>query len=137
LTPLPILYDADCGFCRTSLAIVLAWDRRRRLRPVALQSPEAKSLLAGMPEEQRMASWHLVAEGGEVNSAGAAFPQLFRLLPGGRPLAALAARFPGAAQRAYTAVADRRSPLGRLIPARIKRRADRLIERRADRPPSR
>jgi predicted DCC family thiol-disulfide oxidoreductase YuxK len=55
-----ILYDADCGFCRWSLGKLLAWDRPRRLRPVALQDPEADALLGGMEEERRMASWHLV-----------------------------------------------------------------------------
>ena len=36
-----LLYDRECGFCRSSLELVLAWDRRGRLRPVALQDPEA------------------------------------------------------------------------------------------------
>jgi predicted DCC family thiol-disulfide oxidoreductase YuxK len=111
--------------------LVLAWDRRRRLRPVALQSAEAGRLLAGMPEEQRMASWHLVTPAGEVHSAGAAFPPLLRLLRGGAPLAALAARFPRAVERGYAQVAGRRSLLGRLIPGGLKRRADELIERRS------
>src|ERR671914_515493 len=77
-----LLYDADCGFCRVCVALVLAWDRRRRLRPVALQSEEAEGLLAQMPEEERMASWHLARPDGEVQSAGAAFPPLLRELPG-------------------------------------------------------
>jgi predicted DCC family thiol-disulfide oxidoreductase YuxK len=125
----PILYDEDCGFCRTCLALVLAWDRRRQLRPVPLQDPEADRLLAGMPEERRMASWHLVAPAGEVRSAGAAFPPLLRLLPGGRPFAALAARFPRATERGYALVAANRSRFGRVVPGRAKRRADALIER--------
>ncbi len=37
-----ILYDADCGFCKWSLDKVLLWDRRGRLRPVAIQSPEGQ-----------------------------------------------------------------------------------------------
>jgi predicted DCC family thiol-disulfide oxidoreductase YuxK len=112
------------------LALVLAWDRRRRLRPVALQSDEAGRLLAGMPEEQRMASWHLVTPGGDVTSAGAAFVPLFRLLRGGEPFAALADRYPRAAERAYRAVADRRSAFGRPLPKTLKQRADRLIDSR-------
>jgi predicted DCC family thiol-disulfide oxidoreductase YuxK len=131
LTPVPILYDADCGFCRVCLALVLAWDRRRRLRPVALQSSEAERLLAGMTEERRMASWHLVTQRSEFHSGGAAFPPLLRLLPGGRLLAAPAARFPGATQRGYELVAENRSQLGRVLPGGFKRRADRLIARRA------
>jgi predicted DCC family thiol-disulfide oxidoreductase YuxK len=131
LTTVPILYDADCGFCRASLGLVLAWDRRRRLRPVALQSVEAKHLLAEMPEERRMASWHLVTEGGEVHSAGAAFPPLLRELRGGRLLAGVMRRFPRATEGAYRVVAGSRSTLGRLLPERAKRRADRLIEHRS------
>lgn len=103
-----LLYDADCGFCRWSLRKVLAWDRRGRLRPVALQEPEAGRLLPGLHQEQRMASWHLVGPGGRVHSGGDAAAPLLRLLPGGRPLAALAAAFPGLTRRAYRWVADNR-----------------------------
>ena len=81
-----ILFDGKCGFCRRWVSRLLRWDRNGRLRPVALQDPEADELLGDMDEEQRMASWHLVEADGRVYSAGAAFPPLLRLLPGGRPL---------------------------------------------------
>jgi predicted DCC family thiol-disulfide oxidoreductase YuxK len=110
-----ILYDRDCGFCRWSLDRVLAWDRQGRLRSVALQDPEADRLLDGMGDEERMSSWHLVEADGSVHSAGAAFAPLLRELPGGGPLAALAERFPRAAERGYRFVADRRSTFGRLV----------------------
>jgi predicted DCC family thiol-disulfide oxidoreductase YuxK len=126
-----ILYDRDCGFCRWSLGVVLRWDRRRRLRPVALQEPEADRLLAGMPEEKRMASWHLASPGGDVASAGTAIAPLLRLLPGGGPLAALADRFPRAATRGYRWVAERRGTLGRLVTRRARRRATALIDLRS------
>jgi predicted DCC family thiol-disulfide oxidoreductase YuxK len=127
VTAVPLLYDPDCGFCRVSLGVLLRWDTRGRLRPLALGTEEADSLLAGMPEERRMASWHLALPGRPVLSAGAAFPELFRLLPGGRPLAALTARFPQASERAYRLVADHRSPLGRALPSAVRRWADRVI----------
>ena len=127
---LPLLYDRDCGVCRTLLGAVLAWDRDQRLRPVALQSAEAASLLADMPAEQRMRSWHLRGAHG-LRSGGAAFPDLFSLLPGGAPLAALTARARGPSERAYRLVADNRSRLSRLVPGVLRRRADALIERRA------
>jgi predicted DCC family thiol-disulfide oxidoreductase YuxK len=130
LSRTPVLYDADCGFCRASLAVLLAWDRHRRLRPVALQSVEAERLLGGMPEERRMASWHVVEPGGRVRSAGAAFAPALRRLPGGKPAAALLERLPRVTERGYRFVADRRTPLGRRIPDGVKRRADRLIDRR-------
>jgi predicted DCC family thiol-disulfide oxidoreductase YuxK len=129
LTGTPILYDRDCGFCRVSCALVLRLDRRRRLRPVAIQDPEGQRLLAPVPEERRLDSWHLAAGDGTVHSAGAAFPPLLRLLGAG-PVARLLERFPQATERGYRFVAGRRTPLGRRIPERVKRRADRLIDRR-------
>ena len=127
MTAHPILYDPDCGFCRVCVALVLRWDRHGRLRPVALTDPEADRPLAGMPEDERMASWHLVTPDGAVRSAGAAFSPLFRLLPGGAPLAGLAERFPRLAERGYRWVADHRSLLGRALPASARRWADRVI----------
>jgi predicted DCC family thiol-disulfide oxidoreductase YuxK len=113
-----ILYDADCGFCRWSLQKILAWDRRGRLRPVPLQDAEADALLPGMDPERKMASWHLVTPDGHVHSAGAAFPPLLRLLPGGRPIAAAAGALPGVTERAYRCAARNRSRLGRLVRGR-------------------
>ncbi len=127
-----VLYDRDCGFCRWSLGLLLRWDRRRVLRPIALQDLEADRLLAGVPEEDRMTSWHLVAPGGQMRSAGAAAGPLFRLLPGGRPLAALFERFPRATNRGYRWVAEHRSLFGRLVRERSTGRADALIVERAE-----
>jgi predicted DCC family thiol-disulfide oxidoreductase YuxK len=129
MSPHPLLYDPDCGFCRVCMALVLSWDRERKLRPVALTDPEAERLLAGMPEDERMASWHLVEL--DVSSGGAAFSPLFRLLPGGAPLARLADRFPEGAKRGYRFVADRRSAFGKPLPAATKRWADRVISESA------
>lgn len=106
-----LLFDSRCGFCRRSVSRLLKWDRHGRLRPVALQDPEADELLGGMTREQKMASWHLVTADGTVYSAGAAFPPLLRLLPGGRLFAALTAAFPGVTERAYRYVARTRGPV--------------------------
>jgi predicted DCC family thiol-disulfide oxidoreductase YuxK len=125
-----LLYDRDCGFCRWCLGKVLAWDRGRRLRPVPIQSEEADGLLAGMPEEDRLASWHLIDADGRVRSAGAAFPDLLRLLPGGAPLAAFTARAPSATDRAYRWVAGNRGRWGKLVTDGAKRRADERIANR-------
>jgi predicted DCC family thiol-disulfide oxidoreductase YuxK len=127
MTGAAILYDPACGFCRVCVAVLLRWDRHGRLRPVSLKSTEAEALLENMPEEERMASWHLVLPTRSVHSAGAALPELFRLLPGGAALAALSARFPRASERGYRWVADHRSLLGRVLPAAARRWADRVI----------
>jgi predicted DCC family thiol-disulfide oxidoreductase YuxK len=112
MTSHTILYDPDCGFCRLCVAVLLKWDRDERLRPVA---------------GDELDSWQLVLPDETVVSAGAAFAPLLRLLPGGRPLARLAERFPRAAERGYRWVADRRSAFGRPLPAAAKRWADRVI----------
>jgi predicted DCC family thiol-disulfide oxidoreductase YuxK len=124
-----VLYDEDCGFCRWSLAKLLAWDRQGRLRPVAIQSTEGGRLLAGLSEEQMLASWHLVCEGRRY-SAGAAFPPLLRLLPGGAPLARLSAAMPRLSERGYACVARHRGRFGGLLTDRAKDRADERIGRR-------
>jgi predicted DCC family thiol-disulfide oxidoreductase YuxK len=130
-----ILYDADCGFCTWTTAKVLAWDRRRRLRPVALQNPEADALLGEMDHERKMASWHLVSPEGRVYSAGNAFPPLLQLLPGGRMPAAATSAFPGMTERVYSFVAARRGPLGRWLKrlggAAVLERAERRIGERS------
>jgi len=143
-----ILYDPDCGYCRVCVAVVLTWDRDGRLRPVTLTSTEGKGMLAGMAEEERMASWHLVDAGwwesvaenapnphhldepDGVWSAGVAFSPLFQRLPGGAPLAWLADRFPTAAERGYRWVADHRSAFGKAIPDAGMRWADGVISER-------
>lgn len=129
--PWTVLYDADCGFCRWSLALLLSTDRRRALRPLALGTPEADELLSDLTPEQREASWHLVAPGGRRESAGAAAPSLLRLLPGGRVPAAALAAAPKLTNRAYHWVAAHRSQLSRALPSGAKRRASARIEQRA------
>ncbi|MGH3117449.1 MAG: thiol-disulfide oxidoreductase DCC family protein [Gaiellales bacterium] len=113
-----LLYDSDCGFCRWSVDKVLAWDRNNRLRPVALQEPESDQLLPDVDPQTKMASWHLVTADGRVFSGGGVAPPLLRLLPGGRPLAAIAAAFPGATERAYRWVSRNRDRFGRLAGTR-------------------
>jgi predicted DCC family thiol-disulfide oxidoreductase YuxK len=110
-----VLYDEDCGFCKWSLDKILAWDRHRRLRPLPIQSEEGGRLLAGVPQELRLESWHLVAPSGEVRSAGDAAAPLASLLPGGRPLAFLFRTFPGITNRAYRLVAGNRDRIARLL----------------------
>jgi predicted DCC family thiol-disulfide oxidoreductase YuxK len=124
---MPLLYDEDCGFCRLSVALVLAWDRRRRLRPVAIQSEEGGRLLAPLPPTERLLSAHVVEPDGAIRSGGALAAPLLRRLPGGGPAAALAERSPRTAERVYRYVADHRSALGRFVPARAKTWADRRI----------
>lgn len=127
-----VLYDAECGFCAWALWRLLTWDCARRLRPTALQGPEASHLLADVPLAERMASWHLISPAGVRHSGGAAGVQVLRLLPGGRIPAAAFARFPTLTEKAYRSIAEHRSQLSRLIPERAKRNSRRRVQEYAD-----
>jgi predicted DCC family thiol-disulfide oxidoreductase YuxK len=126
-----VLWDRDCGFCAFTLSLVLRADRRRVLRPAFIQGPEGERLLADMPPQQRLASWHLIDERGRRTSGGEALTELLRVLPTGRPLSALTASVPGVTERAYRWVADHRSLLSKPIPAGAKDRARRLVAERS------
>ena len=108
-----VLYDEDCGFCKLCVRALLRLDRNGRLRPVSIQSEEGGRLLTEVPEEDRLASAHLITPGGTVLSGGAAAETLARLLPGGRVPASLFKRFPGGTDRTYRWVARNRGVFGR------------------------
>jgi predicted DCC family thiol-disulfide oxidoreductase YuxK len=126
-----VLFDHDCGFCRWTVGRLLAWDRHRRLRPLAIQSEEGQRLLADLPPQARLASAHAVDADGRRTSGGDAFAPVAAVLPGGAPVAALARRAPALARAAYRAVAGRRSLFGRLVTERAKARADARIGQRS------
>jgi predicted DCC family thiol-disulfide oxidoreductase YuxK len=110
-----VLYDGDCAFCKWSLNRILAWDRGGVVRPVAIQSPEGAALLAAVPEQRRLDSWHLVEPSGRLLSGGRAAAPLFAVLPAGRPLAALLRAFPELTEGTYRWVAEHRGQLSRVL----------------------
>jgi predicted DCC family thiol-disulfide oxidoreductase YuxK len=125
-----VLYDADCGFCRWTMAQIVRWDRHGVVAPRQIQSEIGERLLEPVPVGERLESWHLVRGDGCVYSSGAAFVPLLAALPGGGPLARLSTRCPAAAERSYRWVAHNRSTLSKAVPRRAKVAADRLIEQR-------
>jgi predicted DCC family thiol-disulfide oxidoreductase YuxK len=125
-----VLYDDQCGFCAWCMAWLLRADRARRLAPVAIESEQGRRLLAGMPQQQRLASWHVCDDGGLLASGGAGLAHVLARLPAGAPAAALARRMPRASERAYGWVAAHRVGLGKLLPRASKARARVLIASR-------
>ena len=83
-----------------------------------------------MDEGKKMASWHLVDAEGRVHSAGRGLPELFRLLPGGRPLAEVFARLPAASERFYFAIANNRDKIGPKLPRSWVESATRRVDQR-------
>ena len=129
--PLTILYDADCGFCRFTLALLLAWDRRHLLMPVSIQSDEGQELLRDVAPELRLASAHAVTADGRVYSGGAALAPVARVLPAGAPVALAARLLERPVDRGYRWVAANRTALSRPVPRRWKDGAAARIERHA------
>jgi predicted DCC family thiol-disulfide oxidoreductase YuxK len=111
--PIHVLYDEDCGFCRWSAGRLCAWDRRGRLTFAPIQA--AGGMLDAIPPFERLDSWHAVTPDGRVWSAGAAVAPVLRVLPGGRPLAALAEAAPDLTDRIYGLAARHRGTLGRAL----------------------
>jgi len=127
--PVIVLYDACCGWCRWSVAKVLAFDHRRLLQPEPIQGELGDLLLEGMPEAERLASAHAVTPDGQVFSGGDAAAPIAAVLPAGGALAAVL-RTCGAATRAgYGLIAGNRSTLGRLVTPAMLDRADVRIAR--------
>ena len=132
-----MLYDTDCNICKTIMDALLSWDRSgRRIRPVPIQSEEGAQLLRDVPEELRLASFHLVRADGSVVSGGPALSELFRRLPGGGPLARALELSPSATAGGYEWVAANRTRLSRFIPQRVKARASRRLAERLTRTPT-
>jgi predicted DCC family thiol-disulfide oxidoreductase YuxK len=128
-----VLYDDGCGFCKWVLSGLLRLDRRRRLRPLALQGEEADPFLSDLGPEERVASFHLVSPQGRRLSGGEGLPALLRLLSGGRVPAAALARLPRLSDRSYRWIAAHRVQLSRFVPRRAKHRAaERVREREAE-----
>jgi predicted DCC family thiol-disulfide oxidoreductase YuxK len=127
---LVVLYDRHCGFCEVLVAMLLTWDREKRLDPVAIQSARGQKLLTDVASEDRLESWHLIDGAGVVRSGGAALPPAFAALPGGVLAAGAARRFPETTSRAYQWVARHRVLLGRLFKARSRAWAARVVAER-------
>ncbi|HEY3829060.1 MAG TPA: DCC1-like thiol-disulfide oxidoreductase family protein [Solirubrobacteraceae bacterium] len=125
-----VLYDGDCGFCKVVLAMLLRWDRARRLNPVTIQSAQGEKLLGGLARQEHLRSWHLLDPEGMLYSGGAGVPIVFDALPWGTPIARTASCFPETTSRVYDWVAKNRALLGRLLKARARAWATRVIAER-------
>lgn len=130
LNNIVVMYDGDCGFCKVVLAVLLRWDRARRLSPVTIQSTRGEELLADLARHDRLRSWHLVDPEGRLYSGGAGIPVVFDALPWGTLIARIASRFPKTTSRVYDWVASNRAILGRLLKARVRAWATLVIAER-------
>jgi len=132
-----VLYDADCGFCRWSVAWLLQRDRHHRLVPVAIQSDAGQELLdaAGIPPDERLRKAHAHRSGDPpqaLRSGGDAAPLVAAQLRGvsGRAAAAVMRASPTLVRRViYGKIAANRIGLGRFVSAERRAAADELLAR--------
>jgi predicted DCC family thiol-disulfide oxidoreductase YuxK len=123
-----ILYDADCGFCRWTVAWALKRDTRGVLDTITIQSDEATGMLADLDPVQRLRSMHVMHDNDRRESGGAAMRAVLEALPSTRRAAWFAAVWPQAADVLYTVVARNRRHFGRFVSAAARQRADALLQ---------
>lgn len=125
--PLLVFYDEECGYCRWSVARLLRFDRDRRLRLIAIQSPEGERLLADVAPELRLESAHLIDGDGKLFSGGDAAAPIAAALPSLARTAPLLRRLSRPVNASYNLVAANREQFGRLVGSSSRERADREI----------
>jgi len=133
-----VFYDGECGFCAFCVAVLLRWDRARRLYPLPIQDPRAQLLLASVPEGERLLSAHVRTREGRILSGADGAPALLRQLPGGQPLALLTAAAMPLSRLAYRLLTWARPAIGSVLPAAWRSWAAGLIaeRRRGTTPPT-
>ncbi len=114
-----LLYDGGCRFCRFAARAVATLDRGHELAFLPLDESEAEPLLAPLPEDERLETWHLVAPDGALSGHGTGGVELLGALRLTRPMGELLARVPDRMlDGAYEIVARHRKRLGRFVPDR-------------------
>lgn len=122
-----VLYDADCGFCRWTMAWATRRDHRHLLVPVPIQSPLGSALLVDVVPSDRLRSAHVFRDDCCLRSGGAAVGDVLSVLPRTRMLGRLAHSLPRTTALLYGAVAARRHSFGGLVGKEARRRADDLL----------
>ena len=122
--PWLLVYDGQCPFCVSCVAVVRRWVGAQRIRPVPLQDERAWGGTPGLARPALERAMHLVAPDGRVFVGAEALAPLLRLLPRGGVWAAPLS-LPGANRLAgvvYRWVARRRHRRGCASP--VCRRGD-------------
>ncbi len=95
-----LLYDGDCGVCAFFARLVHRADLRRQIGLVPLATPAADPWFAGVSQEERFGSAHVVWPSGIRVSGGRALIALLAALPLGAGAARMALGMPVAARGA-------------------------------------
>ncbi|EHN12452.1 hypothetical protein PAI11_06800 [Patulibacter medicamentivorans] len=109
-----LLFDANCGFCLSGRDLLRRWDRHDRLADDLIQR-HLDGLLADLPADAQLATWHAIHPDGRRESGGAALAAALEQLPGAWPAARVARALPGPTDRAYRWMARHRIAISRLL----------------------
>lgn len=105
-----VIYDGDCRFCRSQIALLRRLDATRRLAFVSLHDPAVARDFPEIPREELLARMYVVDRAGRARGGAAAVRSLTRRLPLLWPLA-LPLHVPGSLplwEAAYAMVARNR-----------------------------
>ncbi len=84
-----LIYDAECRLCVSSKEWVARWDRRRRIRFLPFQDPQAKERVPDLAGMACMDAMRFIDAHGNTTSGVDAFRKMLPLLPFGRPISLL------------------------------------------------
>jgi len=115
LTPLIVVFDGDCAFCRGQAARIERWDTRRRFELIPRQRPGLTDRFPQLAEGDFNTGMRLLMPDGRIHVGADAAFEIGRRLPYWRRIAWLY-RVPGlhlAARAAYAWIAAHRQSLGR------------------------
>lgn len=108
--PLLVFYDGECGLCAGTMAWALARDRTNALRPVPVQSPEARTMLGDARLDDALQELHVWSARGGLRTGSDAVAMMLERLPGWKfaGLALGAAPLKWVARPVYRWIARRR-----------------------------
>lgn len=76
-----LIFDGQCGFCRSQVARLARWDRRQILTFLPLQDPLVTEWFPELSHERLMKEMILATPDGRLHGGAAAFKVLTRKLP--------------------------------------------------------
>jgi len=97
------VYDSACGPCTDFRDLVGFLDPRRQITFLSLADADRVHILDPIARGMRYRSFHLISDGGNIESGAAALPELFGQFPGGNITKRILRSFPFAQRLASSA----------------------------------
>src|SRR5687768_4634757 len=92
-SPVPVLFDGDCGLCQRTADLLRRWDHEKRLEIIPFAEARRRGLGTDLSEEEFESSFHAISEGRTLSGLEA-IPVVLEQLWWGRVPAAAIRRVP-------------------------------------------